>query len=129
MKAKSSAMVIGLVLCFGNNATADKISLRVVEEGGDAIPGAEVLVSFTRAKKGTSKVREGKTHGDDRFRAEGKIVMGAFVKVTKDGYHEFIRRTGFRAQDHDVTVVLRKIEKPIPVVVKEMRLEFPLGGK
>lgn len=130
MKTKSKIMVfMSLLLCMGSKVKADEISLQVVEESGGAIPNADVLISYTRARKGTSKVHEGHTNEDGRFRADGKIVMGAFVKVKKIGYYEFVRRTGFRAGSHNVTVALRKIKKPIPLVVREARLEFPVDGE
>jgi len=108
------------------NAEADNISIRVVNESAEPIAGAQVDISFTRSIKGTSKVYRGLTGEDGRFRGRGTIVMGAFVKVIKEGYYDFVRRTGFESGDHEVMAVMRKIEDPIPLFVRKVSLKFPV---
>jgi len=125
MKTTDSLILfMALALCVGNNAGASEILLRVADENKKPLVGADTLISFLHPQQ-KDKGHHGKANKEGHFKASGKNVVGVFVRVTKDGYYEWVREKGFGQQDHDITVVMRKIENPIPLFVRKVNLKFP----
>lgn len=117
-------LLVGLMLCFSRSTNASEISLRVVDEKGTPIAGAEVVIAFAAPQQKDSKGNYGNTDRDGRFSAKGTNRVGVIVKVTKGSYYKWVREKGFGQKDHDITVVMRKVEKPVPLYVRRVNLKF-----
>jgi len=123
MKMKISLiLLVTLVLCVASNAS--EISLRVVDERDEPMEGVDVLISFAHPQQ-KDKGYRGKTDNKGHYSAKGRNTVGILARVTRQGYYDWERRKGFGQKDHDLTVVMRKVKKPIPLYVREMKLEFP----
>jgi len=125
MKARTgflSRWLVPLWLFTGLGCGAHDITLRVVDDQGDRVTGAEALVSFDYED---NTVREGESDQDGVFRARGTILPAAFVKVTKNGYYDHVIRGVRRDGDHDLTIVLRERRNPIPLVVRQTHQKVP----
>lgn len=122
---KTVFTILIALLVFEAPIIAHEIELHVVDDNGDPIAGAEALISFMRSGNGDSKVYTGVTGADGKFSASDRIIIGAFVKVIKPGFYDSVIRSGFGAQDHSREIILRRIENPIPLVVREIEAAVP----
>lgn len=102
-----------------------EIEIRAMDDGGNPIAGASAVISFMRPGNGNSKVYRGATGEEGMFSARDQISIGAFVKVTKAGFYESVIESGFDDEDHKLDVIMRRIEAPVPLVVREVELAFP----
>ncbi len=123
MTKQTLAIVAMLVL--GATAHAHEIELRVIGDNGDPIAGANALISFMRSGNGNSKVYEGATGEDGKFSARDRIVIGAFVQVTKPGFYDSVIQSGFGDEDHSRDVIMRRVKNPVSLVVREVELAVP----
>ncbi len=127
MKAVIYCLVIFLGMTW--NVRADKIVVKVVDGERNPIEGASVIIEFVRPQQIASKAHSGKTDDSGFFSASGRILLGLFVEVTKEGYYKGVREKEFGKGDHNITVVMRKIRNPIPLYVRDVKLEFPAYDK
>ncbi len=125
MKMKVSFIVVWGLLGMLASVHAESVQVTVVDESRFPIEGADVIIEFVSSLQKNSKVHRGNTGSDGEFAAKGKIFFnGVFVKVTKSGYYEVKKIVG--GGDHRITMVLRKVETPVPLFVREMLLKIPL---
>ncbi len=128
MKMKIRVMSLVALLGFACNAGASEISLRVVDERGEPMVGVSSLISFAHPQQ-KDKGYRGKTDNEGRFSAKGRNLVGIIAKVEEEGYYKWVKDDYYGQQDHDITVVMRKIGKPIPLYVRKVNLEFPVFDK
>jgi hypothetical protein len=125
MRMRISALValhFAAILC---SSYADNVEVTVVDENTrEPVAGADVAISFTRPVN--SDGHHGETDKAGNFGARGTNTMGVFIRINKKGYYEWVKRRGIRKGDHSVTVVLRKVENPIPLYVRDVFLKFPI---
>lgn len=76
-------LVIALLLA-ARGFCANQVNVHVVDESGNDLPGAEVVIAFDRLK--TSVDYEGITGDDGRFEAADDSSFGVFVLVNKEGF-------------------------------------------
>lgn len=113
------------LLFMGTLASSHEIEIRAMDDDGNPIGGASAVISFMRSGNGNSKVYRGATGEDGVFSARDQIIVGAFVKVTKPGFYESVIESGFDDEDHKLDVIMRRIEAPVPLVVREVELAVP----
>ncbi len=113
------------LLFMGTLASSHEIEIRAMDDDGNPIGGASAVISFMRSGNGNSKVYRGATGEDGVFSARDQIIIGAFVKVTKPGFYESVIESGFDDEDHKLDVIMRRIEAPVPLVVREVELAVP----
>ena len=137
-------MIISCSGAFGTSLA--KVTLKIVDEDGKPIQGAQVGVGFMIYTKGgwgsTSKHIEGNTNTKGIF--EGLAIADNIVdfSVRKDGYYVSFGTYKFKESsigrwqpwDPEITVVLRKIENPVPMYQRDTKmmhpvLEIPADGK
>jgi hypothetical protein len=123
MKTITSTIVV--LLLMAALVHAHEIEIRAMGDDGNPIAGANAVISFMRSGNGNSKVYRGATKEDGIFSARDQIIIGAFVKVTKAGFYESVIESGFDDEDHKFDVIMRRIETPVPLVVREVELAVP----
>ncbi len=91
------------------------VKMRVVDETGTSVPGADVEVLFVNS--GGSDVRKGRTGGDGQYTARGSANDSVMLRAEKAGYYPAQVDNFSRDADHDVEVVMPRIVNPIPLYV------------
>lgn len=123
MKKKISVLMVLIGLL--NPLYAEKIVIEVVDEARQPVVGADVVIEFVGFTQKGSKAHYGKTNKKGEYSASGKIQFnGVYVRVEKNGYYDSIKEGGLLPdKDHKVTLVLRKVENPVPLYVRQVRLK------
>ncbi len=129
--------MILLVLCSGCpgsgssfNAKA-KITIKVVDENNNPLKGIDVGITFPRIFYGKekSKTEHKLTDIDGRCSASGTSYDTVRYGVIKEGYYNTINSYKFKQKNSgtwlpnnpEVTIVLRKIENPVPMYACQLR--------
>lgn len=116
-----------------------KVTVKVVDEFSNPVENAEVVVGFQGAgPQGIKDVAvRGITGVDGVFSASRKTIDHIAYAAEKKGYYKsyvdyhFTTSTNGRWQpwSQEFTLVLRKIENPVPMYVRKFRLELPINDK
>ena len=101
---------------------AHEIAVTVHSDEGKPIQGAEVVISFIRPAKGSSETFEGQSGKDGRFSATADNWMGAFIRVSKNGFYDSTLRNVAPKKDHAPTLILRERKDPPPLFAKKATL-------
>lgn len=137
-------LIIASSCAFGTSLA--KITLKIVDENGTPVQEAKVGAAFMIYTQGGwgSKSKHVQGYSDKQGLFEGSVIADNIVdfSVSKDGY--YVSFGTYKFKEHSlgrwqpwnptITVVMRKIEKPVPMYqrdTKEMHpvLEIPLSGK
>jgi hypothetical protein len=103
------------------------VKVTVTEENGIPVPDVDASVLLVDSQQ-TRRV-SGKTDAQGIFKARGAAQLYMCVHLEKSAYYStFVDRLS-QKKDHDVTFVLRKVEKPIPLCARRAALIMPLLGK
>lgn len=129
MKRKITIMV--MVVSFATMLAACgqvTTKIKVVDEQGDPIEGAEVTIWYVNYRDEEMKVI--KTDAQGRIEDTGDPELRINLSVTKEGYYETSYRKSegtslSKDQDHDLTVPLRKRINPIPLYAKKSIIGLP----
>jgi len=123
-----------------------KITLKVTDESGKAIPHARVRISFLIFTKGgwasETKEEAGYTDAAGNYSASALSDNDIGFNVTNDGFYQTFGDYKFKDSslghwqpwNPEIIVVLRKIEKPVPMYMRDTKmmrpvLEIPVSGK
>ena len=132
-----------LMLCLGCSAqqTTVPLTVKVLDDNGQPCSGAEVRVGFSQNRMNDpSKVHRGFAETNGVFSVIDSGDGGVGVAVYKEGYYDWHDRYLFYAHAHTgemmpfnssekpISVLLKKIESPSPMYVKEVELAFPEEG-
>jgi len=138
-------VVFTSLVSFGCKCAAEypeaKITLKVVDESGNTVTGANASVTFEIPKgteQGSKNVQvKGSTDISGNFSASGSTITSVAYGVSKEGFYKSTGEYNFEKRNSgrwepwnpEVKVVLRKIEKPVPMYAREFRLELPISDK
>jgi len=112
-----------------------KITFRAVDEDGNPVPGADADVGIDSLLHADGHNNyKGKTDAKGLFTVESRGQGSSDVVIEKDGYYpsrpkvrwsgklnndrELAKKVGFRPWNPTIDVVLKKIGKPIPMIVR-----------
>jgi hypothetical protein len=121
-----------------NRGPEAKISIKVVDEYSKTIDDAVINVGFlSNNDKNKELSLSGKTNTEGLFSAEGKTNGLVGATISKNGYYNstvdypFTKKNGDRWEPWNpvATVILRKIEKPIPMYARRFDKVLPLKDK
>ena len=115
-----------------------KIRVKVVDEDGKPVPGAELFARFDQFLSGKFKVEKGSTDRNGEKEFVEKTDEGAFGTVKKDGFYTSGYAVDLRKEQVDFrdgkwhpfplekTVVLKRKVRPVPMYVfPRQELEVP----
>lgn len=115
------------------------VTIKVVDEEGRPLQNIKVGVGFERNTGSgvTSDAVDGITNSDGAFTARGKTTNYVYYRVDLPGYYsssgkyKFERETAKKWQpwNPEIIVVLRKIEKPIPMYARKFDKVLPMKDK
>jgi len=113
-----------------NQIPAAGVTLRVKDQDGQPIPGAEVYMSFQQSlDEGLPDINlAGQTGSGGEFVAAQKTVGLVGGGVTKGGYYKTSYDTSFFGNGETsaiVSVILKERKSPIPMYAKEVTVELP----
>ena len=117
--------VLGVAYC----QTLRTVKVTVVEEDGTPIKGADVGVYYLAYDTNKDKEVAGKTNEKGVYTATSKAILRMEVSIHKNGYYPTLSGRLSRKKDHEVTYVLRKKKKPIPLYAKKVRETVPGIGR
>lgn len=122
--------------------TSAQVTIKVVDEEGLAIEGAKVGVGFSyNTGWGTNSTgRQGVSDADGKFSASGQGNGHVTYGADKEGYYnshyvydfQKLGPLGWEPKNPELIVVLRKIEKPVPMYVRNTKfstIEIPAADK
>jgi len=106
---------------------AQSITVKVIDELGTPVEGAEVRVIYERLQhlKG-SQTKEGKTNEEGIFRCSGSAMLGLWFWAKKEGYYDY----GYNPAERDYlgmneypdklekTILLRRVINPVSLYAK-----------
>lgn len=120
------AFVLSSSSCFAlDQGRYSELNVRVVDETGDPVSGADAKIGFSFASG-----NRGLTDEDGRISHAGKQTGTWFVQIKKEGYYETAGDGPMAAPPPLVTVVLKRKIDPVPMVVGEVPGGFlPATGK
>ncbi|MCK4817853.1 carboxypeptidase regulatory-like domain-containing protein [bacterium] len=125
-------------------ATEAKITVKIVDEGGNPVEGANVIVGFESTKYDKNHIDiNGFSDASGLFQASGYSLDFASSFAEKNGYYSNYNKYFFREGvksgcwqpwDPTVELLLRKIEKPVTMYHRDTqmdkpRLNIPVTGK
>ena len=122
------AFLLSSSCSWGIGLPEGKITLKIVDENGAPIEGASMGIGFERnTGSGTEKVPVGgRTDNNGIFTGSARTINYASYIVKKDGYYQ--SQGVYRFKEHklgkwepwnpEITVVMRKIEKPVPMYAR-----------
>jgi hypothetical protein len=119
-----SLMVAGLACC----QEIRTVKVAATEEDGKPIEGVDVTITFMGQSGPQTQRITGKTDVSGVFQASGRPELRMYVRLEKDGYYTTDSDRLSRTQDHNLTYVLRKIQRPIPLYAKKFRSKLPKLG-
>ncbi|HQF39353.1 MAG TPA: carboxypeptidase-like regulatory domain-containing protein [Opitutaceae bacterium] len=108
---------------FGN-----EVRLRVVDETGAPVEGANAVISFLGVQQGQDDERKGLTDKDGRVSASGTTILSICVTAKKEGHYDARIYNLTRKRDIDQLIVLPRITKPIPLYALDFRVGSGLDG-
>ncbi|BEU03037.1 hypothetical protein OAG1_18370 [Agarivorans sp. OAG1] len=112
-------LLVNLSACIGD---LTQIKLKVIDQDGQPVKGAEVSMSFMLSK-GSNKFK-GTTDEKGEVTALRFSQFGAIVRVNKKGYYQSkIKRTSKGHQK--LTIELRKKKNPTAMYAKKLTLPVP----
>lgn len=118
-----------------------KVTVKVVDEYSNPLENVDVLIGFQEPKSTAQGIKDvaekGVTRTDGIFSASRKSGNHIAFSAEKQGYYKsrgdfhFSTSTNGRWQpwNQEIKLVLRKIEKPVPMYAREFRRELPVIGK
>ncbi len=118
-----------------------KITVKVVAEDGKPMSGEEVSVGFAVPEEGRQGIKDviinGFTDPNGLYAVSHKTIGIVGSRISKDGYYgsygeyRFTNREGSRwlPWNSQITLVLRKKEKPVPMYHRELDVEIPIMNK
>jgi hypothetical protein len=118
-----------ILLLIGSKLLAAEVKVRVVDETGAPVSGAETKIIFVDYRS-KSAVCAGNSDRNGRFDAHGNGTHSVMVKVAKKG-HYFAQLEGLsRDKDHDVEVVLPRVLNPTPLyAIRKIYPKFPVQNQ
>jgi len=133
------AVIVNFLLSTGTSfafMSLAKITVKVEDESGKPVEGAKVGIGFGKGEA------EGLTNSEGRFSGSANCNSHIGFNAVKPGYYMSIGTYDFNygkksiirwePWNPEVTVVLRKIENPVPMYARdteESRLIIPVTGK
>jgi hypothetical protein len=127
MKTITKLLLSLLLVTTASCQEVRTVKVTVTEEDGTPIKDATATVIFLGYGNDGKKEKAGLTDAKGKFEASGTTSGRMHVRVEKKGYYETNSGRLSRKEDHDVTYVLRKIKKPIPLYARKVRLDFPVN--
>lgn len=122
----ASLLLVGIASC----QEVRTVKVTVAEEDGTPIEGADTTITFLGYSGRQTQRSKGKTDPSGLFQASGSPQLRMYVRLEKEGYYDTNSEPLSRTQNHDLTLVLRRIRKPIPLYAKTFRGNLPtLGDK
>lgn len=131
MKKKISALAILVLMSLLGFLQAENVEVTVLDEQSKPVKGATVDVWYAGFQGDGSgdKKSSGASDRNGKYIGKGEAAMHIEVHVSKQGWYTSKSKMFPKGKDHNVTLLLRKIEKPIPLYVRKVRLEFPTFDK
>ncbi|MGB0992949.1 MAG: hypothetical protein ACPG32_10835 [Akkermansiaceae bacterium] len=134
MKTKTMKPITNLLFTLVLITTAScqevrTVKITVTEEDGAPIEGANTIVTFLGYRGEDTVRKKGLTNAQGISKTRGATSGRMSTKIEKEGYYASRSGRLSRNKDHDLTYVLRKIKKPIPMYVRKFRGRIPMAGK
>ncbi len=129
MKTITSIIYSLILLSTASCQEVRKVKVTVTEDDGTPIEAATANVIFLGYGNDGKKEKSGLTDTKGFFETSGASSGRIHVDITKKGYYQTKSDRLSRKGDHDVTYVLRKVIKPIPLCAKRLEIIPPVQGE
>lgn len=114
-----------LNLIFASLAVGQQIAVTITDEVGEAVEGAEVIVTFVAYNIESDLQVVGLSNEEGQFLASGTAPLRVQVEVRNKGFYTSHSGKLSRAKDHSLKMILRKKEKPVSMYAKKASLQLP----
>jgi len=110
------------ILLFASPVFGYEVIMRVVDDQGRSVSNADVEIIFAEFVQGSDKIHAGKTDRDGVFRAEGRARDSVYLTAGKSGHYAARLERLSKDKDLDITVVIPRILKPVPLYAWDSRM-------
>lgn len=122
---------------WGDGRPEAKITVKVVDEQGKPIEGARVGIGFYIGGEAKEKAVVGYSDNAGSFTGKANTFSDVGYSAKKDGYYKSYNGFQFKEKkggkwspwNPELTLVLRKIEAPVPMFAREVKIDIPEIGK
>lgn len=128
-----------LTACYSSIYHKGKITLKVVDESGRPVSSAIAGIGFEQYVNGQYKgiPVSGKTNAEGKFSGVGHGTNVVSIGVEKEGYYKSYGEYRFKEKKRwhwepwnpEVTLVLRKVENPVPMFARKAEIYIPVLDK
>ena len=123
---KLTLLIISFSFAFFNVANASStVKIKVIDDENSPVEGASVEIFFMNNDPEDDFL--GYTGGDGRAQATGNPIWGSRIYVEKQGSYK--TKVKANNDNHDRSVILRKMINPVPMYARTMELKLPEKGK
>lgn len=105
---------------------AEKVEVTVVDEKAEPVKGAAVDVWYAGFSGNQDVKSSGLSDKQGKYIGRGNARYYIEVHVSKEGWYTSEIKSLRKGQDHEITVIMRKVENPISLYVRQVNLEFPV---
>jgi hypothetical protein len=113
------------ILFFLQSIFGDEIKMHVVDDLGQGVAQAQATIAFIGYFQGSGETYNGSTDGSGDFKANGSAEHSVFLVANKPGYYEARVDRLPKDRDFDLTVVIPRILKRIPLYACRAELVIP----
>ena len=117
-------LLFGL-LSFWSSLFGYDVKIRVVDDQGTAVSGANAKIAFVMFRNETDIAHAGVTDKDGVFSASGRGEHSVFVEASKDAYYLARLRRLPKDKDIDLVVVIPRIMSPAPLYANRANPGIP----
>jgi hypothetical protein len=116
---------IYIILLLTHCVSATEVRLNVVDENGEPIEGATVVVGLASYMNLKSKELTGLTNETGNFSVRGNPNHSIYYRVWKSGFYAAEEKRLAADRDHDLAIVLPQIRNPRPLYYYRINPKVP----
>lgn len=116
---KFNFLVVTLLFsCSACSGERVSIDLTVVDEDGVPVQDVETYMSFIHPSSDSTLGSKGYTDENGRISMANRALLGVGISLTKNGYYQSRRRTGYG--DQTLEMEIRKVKNPVPMTINRI---------
>ena len=125
-------MKIILLLCllsFWSSLLGYEVKMRVVDETGAPVQGANVTIEFVASRQEQSVACRGTTGKEGTFSAQGRSLLEVYMEAKKSGHYDARVYRLSPKKDHDLVIVIPRVLNQVPLYANRANPRIPVQNE